>query len=78
MDFDHYPAYRPPPGIASNFKNPVTLAKPLIVVNVLFITLMISVVAIRIYTKHYIVRKLWWDDCESYLLCYSIVKLFSY
>lgn len=64
MDFDHYPAHPPPPGVTSNFENPVSLAKPLIVVNVLFIALMTLIVFLRIYTKHFIVGQLWWDDCK--------------
>lgn len=66
MDLDHIPAYPPPPGVTPNFKNPVSLAMPLIVVNVVFISLMAIFVVLRIYTKHFIVCKLWWDDCRCY------------
>lgn len=73
MDLDQIPAYPPPPGVISNFKNPVSLAKPLVIVNVMFLSLMMIFVGIRIYTKGYIVRKLGWDDCGCYSFRCSIV-----
>lgn len=73
MDLDQIPAYPPPPGVTSNFKNPVSLAKTLVVVNVVFLSLMTIFVGLRIYTKHCIARKLGWDDCGCYSFRCSIV-----
>ncbi len=59
----NYPVSPPPPGVKSNFNNPETLGATLIRINVVFITLMLVMVAVRIYSKARITRTLWWDDC---------------
>ena len=59
------PALLPPPGVQSNFVDPVTRARDLVVTSVIGITLMVICVAIRFYTKLG-VKKAWgWDDCKS-------------
>ena len=57
------PSLLPPPGVTSNFINPVSHGPALVITSAVCITLMIICVTIRLYTKFYI-RKTWgWDDC---------------
>lgn len=63
----NYPAMQPPPGVKSNFDNPdnpETQSTLLITFNVVFVTLMLLTVVIRIYSEAHITRTLWWDDCR--------------
>ena len=62
----NYPALPPPPGVKSNFDNPVTQDAALIKVNAVFIALMLPMIVIRIYSKAFISHTLWWDDCKYY------------
>ena len=62
--FANLPALVPPPGVLSNFDNPKTLAPSLVAVNVTFIPLMVIAVALRMYSRGFIVHALGWDDCR--------------
>lgn len=55
---------QPPPGVASNFINPSSVANAIIIVQAVFLTLMLGFVTLRIYTKAFLIRSLGWDDCE--------------
>ena len=57
------PAARPPPGTLSNLVDPPTLEIPTITVNAILLSLALGVVALRVYTKHSLLRNLGWDDC---------------
>ncbi|KAI4200551.1 MAG: hypothetical protein LQ346_002350 [Caloplaca aetnensis] len=72
--FASIPALTPPPGVTSNFDNPKTLKSSFVAVNASFLSLMVFVVAIRIYSRGVIARVLGWDDytCIIGALC-SIV-----
>lgn len=61
--FASIPALTPPPGVTSNFDNPKTLKSSFVAVNASFLSLMVFVVAIRIYSRGVIARVLGWDDC---------------
>ena len=61
MDDQQFPA---PYGLNQNYEHPVSQAKVLVVINAVCIALMLLFVGIRIYTKHYILRSVGWDDCE--------------
>ena len=61
----HKPAAKPPAGVTPDFKNPPSLQTPLIVVVVLFVAISSFFVAMRLYTRHFVLRKLWWDDCKQ-------------
>ncbi|KAL8980151.1 MAG: hypothetical protein Q9205_004688 [Flavoplaca limonia] len=56
------PAARPPPGTLSNLVDPPTLEIPTITVNAILLSLALGVVALRVYTKHSLLRNLGWDD----------------
>ena len=61
------PAAKPPPGVIPNYQNPPNpLQVPEHVVNVLGILLTTGFVAMRMYTRHFILKSLWWDDCKSH------------
>ena len=68
MDYENIPAFPPPPGVVSNFDNPKTLSSSIIGVNVTFLSLMLIVVFIRIYSRGFIARSLGWDDCTPFLV----------
>ena len=61
----HLPAQSPPPGVESNFIDPVTCAPDLVATSVLCLSLMVVCVAIRFYTKLYIKNVWGWDDCRG-------------
>ena len=58
-----HPAQSPPPGVESNFINPVTCAPDLVAASVLCLSLMVVCVAIRFCTKFHIKNGWGWDDC---------------
>ena len=64
MDLAQLPAGIPPPGVVPNFKNPPSLAQPIIAVHAVFLSLAVLFVALRLYTKIFLTRLLRWDDCE--------------
>ena len=65
------PMGKPPPGVKPNYIDPDRpLRGGLVASTVLGAVLTTSLVFIRIYTRHFIIKKLSWDDCmnsfESY------------
>ncbi|KAL8654919.1 MAG: hypothetical protein Q9226_003243 [Calogaya cf. arnoldii] len=60
--FETFPALPPPPGVRSNFDNPVTRGPDVVIASSICLTLMLSLVVMRFYTKIAIKRKLGWDD----------------
>jgi hypothetical protein len=61
LDIMDLPAMAPPEGVVPNFENPDSLRQPeLAVVQLIVATL---AVAIRIFTKYFIVRKMLVEDC---------------
>ena len=62
------PALLPPPGITSNFVDPTSRGKDLVITSALCIPLMVVCVAVRFYTKLRIKHVWGWDDCESPLV----------
>lgn len=68
------PALFPPTGVTSNFVDPISRGKDLIVTSALCITLMVVCIAIRFYTKLRIKNAWGWDDCESL----SLVDIHAY
>jgi hypothetical protein len=62
LDIMDLPAMAPPEGVVPNFENPDSLRQPeLAVVQLIVATL---AVAIRIFTKYFIVRKMLVEDCK--------------
>lgn len=68
------PAMLPPQGSVSNFDNPYNRGYILTAVGSLLISLMITFVAVRMYAKTRIQKKLWWDDCR-YTIIHTILDL---
>lgn len=61
--FLDYPALAPPKGVTPNFDNPSNLAAPELAV--LQLTLATLFVAMRLYTKRFVVKRILAEDCES-------------
>ena len=61
----HKPAAKPPAGVTPDFNNPPSLETSVIVVVVLCLAISSFFVAMRLYTRHFVLRKLWWDDCKQ-------------
>lgn len=59
------PALAAPPGITSNLINPPHQQQVLIITMIIYLTLTTPFVLARMYTRHVINRRLWWDDCKS-------------
>ena len=66
------PAMPAPPGQHSQLVNPPQQTLPTILLLVFAIALSAPFVALRMYTRRYITRKLWWDDCKYLTLTLSI------
>ena len=58
------PAGKPPRGVKPNFENPPSLKSVLIAVTAVGQVLSTLFVMMRIYTRHFVLRRLWWDDCQ--------------
>lgn len=61
---DELPGLLPPAGMTPNPKNPDSLENVYTGVATTIIIMMVLLVTNRQYTKYFIIRKLWWDDCE--------------
>ncbi|MCJ1469750.1 hypothetical protein MMC07_008392 [Pseudocyphellaria aurata] len=59
------PALSAPSGLVSNLVDPPSRAYITITCMVIFLTLTTPIVFIRVYTRHFINRHLWWDDYTS-------------
>lgn len=62
METGTSPAEPPPPGLHSNLINPPSSTDISLVVLVLCIALTTPLVLLRIYTRAFMERKVWWDD----------------
>lgn len=60
------PAMSAPPGYTSNLINPPSQGYVTIIVMTVFLALTTPTVIIRMYTRHFINRAVWWDDCEYF------------
>jgi len=54
----------PPPGVTPNFANPTSLLKSHIAIHTVFLGLGTICLAMRLYTRKFIHRKLALDDCK--------------
>ena len=57
------PAMPPPPGKTSNFVNPEYQGTKFIVVNCIFLPMAVVALAVRTWTRVFIVRNFRSDDC---------------
>ena len=53
-----------PPGVESNLIDPPSAAYVSIILMVLYLSLSTPLVIVRILTRHFVHKKLWWDDCR--------------
>ena len=67
-DLSKIPALDPPPGITSNFLDPVNRANITVIPCAGIVAVMILFVFLRMYTKIYITHSTGWDDCKITLL----------
>lgn len=58
------PAMEAPPGLHSNLIDPPSSAYSTIIICVLIIVLPTPFVVLRLYTRKFISRQVWWDDCS--------------
>ena len=58
------PAGVPPAGVTSNFIDPPNLDAQLYVTAALTLSFAACAVIIRIYTKHFLLRKMGYEDCK--------------
>ncbi|KAI5272529.1 hypothetical protein E4T47_04206 [Aureobasidium subglaciale] len=82
------PAGRPPPGEVSHIHHAVGRTHIITTADIICMVVVIAVVAMRMYTRIYLVKSLWWDDLSDlypnllrgWVVCavmYSITMLFS-
>lgn len=60
------PAMKPPRGQTSNFVDPPSQSYVIIVSSVFFLVITTPFLILRIYTRKFINRRLWWDDCKLF------------
>jgi hypothetical protein len=65
MDLYNMPAAMPPPGVIPNFIDPPSLKLELLIINVVFTTLMMIFVAIRLSSRGFISKQIGIDDCKT-------------
>lgn len=61
---DQTPSLAPPPGITPNFIDPPSGAYIVVITTVIFLLLTTPLVCLRVFIRHWINRRLWWDDCK--------------
>ncbi|KAI9887104.1 MAG: hypothetical protein M1823_001094 [Watsoniomyces obsoletus] len=66
-DPSQIPSLRPPPGVTPNFVDPYSRGQVVRISTAVSISLAALFVCMRIYSRAFIVRKLWWDDYTSIL-----------
>ena len=66
------PSLLPPRGVFSNFVNPLTRTNVTLIPCACIFAVMILFVALRIYTKMYIICSVGWDDCEIFCKLHHI------
>ena len=71
------PALKPPPGLSPDFEHPPTLRRRIIAASVIFPAIAACFVAIRIYTRAFITRALWWDDCTWNGRCCDLIVTYD-
>ena len=54
-----------PPGLHSNLIDPPSTDYSTIIICVLVIVLSTPFVMLRLYTRKFITREVWWDDCAN-------------
>ena len=65
------PVGKPTPGQTANFAHPPRLKSALIGVTVPLFVLTTVFVAIRVYTRSFVIKHLWWDDCKSTIKAFT-------
>ena len=72
------PGGKPPPGVIPNYHDPQnTLSQGLSALNILGLLLVTSFVSIRMYTRTFILKSLWWDDCMWLAGAHLMILLIS-
>ena len=61
------PIQKPPPGIKSNFINPLTLEPAIVAISIVMTTWMLLFAIIRLYANFRSPRGLAIDDCKMYI-----------
>ncbi|KAH7060754.1 hypothetical protein B0J12DRAFT_342980 [Macrophomina phaseolina] len=61
-DLSQVPAMQPPEGVQSNLIDPPSYHHRLLVLNIVFTSCMVALVAVRLVVKGLISKVLWWDD----------------
>jgi hypothetical protein len=74
VDLTGMPAGEPPAGIEPNFIDPYTRGPAYIAVAVVCMALAFSFVATRLYTRFFVLKNPWWDDCECSAVPGSITQ----
>ena len=65
LNYSITPAAQPPPGVLADFERPSPLVTATIIVITILFFFTTALVALRIYTRHFFLKQLWWDDCMS-------------
>lgn len=63
-DLTGMPAAEPPPGIDANFVDPENRGPAYIAVSAVCMALALSFVLVRLWTRLFVLKNPWWDDCE--------------
>lgn len=63
---DSEPALHPPAGVTSKLVDPPSQAHIIILITTIVLCLSTPVVLVRLYTRQFVNRKLWWDDGATF------------
>ena len=58
------PALKPPKGVTPNLIDPASQGYICIIVMIVYLVVTTPFVVIRVYTRRYINKRVWWDDCK--------------
>ena len=63
--FDQLPAADPPSGVTPNFVDPPSLQECAIIVAIVCLVAAGTLLAIRVFTKVFLLKQRYWEDCAS-------------
>ena len=75
MNYSNTPVVAPPSGAVSNFSDPKTQSTNLITLNTVFLSLMLIVVGLRLYSRAFLSHALGWDDCKCRVITSRNIEL---
>lgn len=74
QEYMQIPMGKPPPGVIPRYEDfPRPLRGGMIASTILGSVLTTVLVLMRLYTRKFVIKKLWWDDCTIFFLATALL-----